>query len=443
MLTDTELRKLRPKEKSFKVADRDGLYVTISTTGTKSFRYDYRLNSRRETLTIGRYDDAAGAKNPRDPDALDFGMTVSLAEARSLLAVARRCVERGESPSRTKVEKRQEAAEALTFGGWAEKYFADKADPNNGARLADSTLAMRRSVYRRYLQGPFGKLKLDEISAPQLMTHCESIREKGAAAPAVQVREIVLLVYRFAIAKDKSLSVKNPAEAIRPSDIATFKARDRALTPTEIRRFLAALDTTATAATLRLALRFVMLTLVRKGEFVNATWKEVDFDAATWIIPKERMKTSKPHVVYLSSQAQDVLVTFKTCFSASQYLHPGRYDMDTPISNATLNRVIEVAVEAIRAKGEDFESFTVHDLRRTASSLLNEAGFNRDWIEKCLAHEEGSIRGVYNKAEYGEQRRVMLQAWADMIDAWSKGEGVKDIVRAAKIAAADVTMDLN
>lgn len=443
MLTDTELRKLRPNEKTFKVADRDGLYVTISTTGTKSFRYDYRLNGRRETLTIGRYDEAVGAKNPRETNLLDFGMTVSLAEARALLAVARRCVESGESPSRTKAEKRQEAADALTFGGWAEKYFADKADPNNGARLADSTLAMRRSVYRRYLQGQFGKLKLDEISPPQLMKHCESIREKGAAAPAVQVREIVLLVYRFAIAKDKSLTAKNPAEAIRPSDIATFKARDRALSPTEIRRFLAALDTTATAATLRLALRFVMLTLVRKGEFVNATWGEVDFDAATWTIPKERMKAGKPHVVYLSSQAQDVLVTFKTCFSASQYLHPGRYDMDTPISNATLNRVIEVAVKAIRAKGEEFESFTVHDLRRTASSLLNEAGFNRDWIEKCLAHEEGSIRGVYNKAEYGEQRRVMLQGWADMIDSWSRGEGVKEIIREAKIAAAEVTMELN
>ena len=199
MLTDIELRKLRPKEKTFKVADRDGMYVTVSTAGTKSFRYDYRLNGRRETLTIGRYDDTAGAKHPRDPAELDFGMTVSLAEARSLLTVARRCVERGESPSRTKVEKRQEAADSLTFGRWAEKYFADKADPNNGARLADSTLAMRRSVYKRYLEGPFGKLKLDEINPAQLMKHCESIREKGAAAPAVQVREIVLLVYRFAV----------------------------------------------------------------------------------------------------------------------------------------------------------------------------------------------------------------------------------------------------
>ena len=443
MITDTELRKLRPKEKAFKVADRDGMYVTVSTARTKSFRYDYRINGRRETLTIGRYDEVAGAKIQRNIDELEFGMSVSLVEARSLLAVARRCVERGESPSRTKVEKRQEAADALTFGRWADKYFADKADPKNAARLADSTLAMRRSVYKRYLEGQFGKLKLDEISPAQLMTHCKSIKEKGAAAPAVQVREIVLLVYRYAISQEKSLSIDNPAEKIRPSDIATFKARDRALEPSEVRRFLTALDTTATAATLRLALRFVMLTMVRKSEFVNATWDEVDFDNAKWIIPKERMKTGKPHVVYLSNQALDILVTFKTCFSASRYLHPGRYDMDTPISNATLNKVIDVAIDAIRKNGEDLESFTVHDLRRTASSLLNEAGFNRDWVEKCLAHEENSVRGIYNKAEYSEQRRVMLQAWADMIDAWHSGDSVREIVRGAKVAAAAVSMEMN
>lgn len=442
MLTDTELRKLRPKDKAFKIADRDGMYVSVSPAGTKSFRYDYRLNGRRETLTIGRYDESLGSKSSRESSELEFGLSVSLAEARALLAIARRSVEAGESPSRSKVEKRQEAADALTFSSWAERYFADKADPNNSARLADSTIGMRRSVYKRYLEGSFGKLKLDEIKPAQLMKHCESIREKGASAPAVQVREIVLLVYRFAAAKDKSFSSPNPAEAIRPSDIATFKARDRALSPSEIRKFLEALDTTATAATLRLALRFVMLTMVRKSEFINATWDEVDFENATWTISKERMKTGKSHVVYLSNQAQDILITFKTCFSTSNYLHPGRYDMNTPISNATLNRVIEVAVKSIKSQGEEFENFTVHDLRRTASSLLNEAGFNRDWIEKCLAHEEGNIRGIYNKAEYGEQRRVLLQAWADMIDAWCIGESVREIVRGAKISAANVALEI-
>lgn len=93
------------------------------------------------------------------------------------------------------------------------------------------------------------------------------------------------------------------------------------------------------------------------------------------------------------------------------------------MSNATLNRVAQIVVERSKAKGLPIESFSVHDLRRTGSTILNELGFNSDWIEKCLAHEDGrSSRGVYNKAEYAEQRRHMLQEWADMVDAWVAGE---------------------
>lgn len=443
MLTDTELKKLKATDKIFKVSDRDGMYVSVSTSGAKTFRYDYRINGRRETLTIGRYDEDLSSKATRELCDLEYGMSLTLAEARLLLADARRSVEKGDSPSRAKAEKRTLVSESLTFGSWADRYFADKSDPNNGAKLADSTLAMRRAIYKRDLLVPFGKLKLEEITPAALMALCEKVKARGAPAPAIQVREIVLLVFRFAHTKDKTLDLKNPAESIRPSDIATFKARDRALSPTEIREFFRALDETATAATLRLAVRFVLLTLVRKGEFIGGTWSEVDFEAATWTIPASRMKTKKPLAVYLSQQALDILVTFKTCFESSKYLHPSRYDLKLPISDATLNRVIDAAVKRIRADDIDFASFSVHDLRRTASSLLNEAGFNRDWIEKCLAHEESDVRSVYNKAEYGEQRRVMLQAWADMVDAWCKGESVRDIVRTARVAAADVAMEFN
>lgn len=442
MLTDTELKKLKPKGRVYKVADRDGMYVAISTSGTRAFRFDYRLNGRRETITIGRYDETLASRATREITALFYGMSLSLAEARLLLAEARRSVDQGKSPARSKAEKKTEISESLTFGRWAEKYFADKSDPTNRARLADSTLAMRRSVYKRYLEVPFGKLKLDEIKPKALMDHCLAVKEKGAAAPAVQVREIVLLVFRYAMSQDVSLEISNPAESIKPSAIATFKARDRALSPAEIKAFVPALESTSTTPTLRLAVRFVMLTMVRKSEFIEATWNEIDFDDSIWTIPKERMKAGKPHVIYLSQQALDILITFKTCFESSKFLHPSRYDMGLPISNATLNGVIDAAVKKIRDGGKEFADLSVHDLRRTASSLLNEAGFNRDWIEKCLAHEEGSVRGVYNKAEYGEQRRVLLQAWADMIDAWVKGEGVKEIVKNAKIAAADVSMNL-
>lgn len=442
MLTDTELKKLKQTEKTYKVADRDGMYVSVATSGTKSFRYDYRINGRRETLTIGRYDENLSSKIARGLEELEYGISLTLAEARMLLADARRSVEKGESPSRAKAEKRTQIAESLTFGSWAERYFTDKADPDNGARLADSTLAMRRSIYNRDLVGPFGKLKLEEITVAALMALCEKVKARGAPAPAIQVREIVLLVFRFAHTKDKSLDLKNPAESIKPSDIATFKPRERALSPAEIRQFFLALDETATSPTLRLAVKFVLLTMVRKGEFVGGTWTEVDFEAGTWTIPATRMKAKKPLVVYLSQQALDILVTFKTCFESSKYLHPSRYDLKLPISDATLNRVIDAAVKHTRAGGSELASFSVHDLRRTASSLLNEAGFNRDWIEKCLAHEESDVRSIYNKAEYGEQRRVMLQAWADMIDAWMKGESVRDIVRAAKISASEASIDL-
>lgn len=441
MLTDTELKKAKSTNgKACKFADRDGMYVTVSPSGAKSFRYDYRINGRRETLTLGRYDETLPGKTVRPLSELSYGIGLSLAEARLLLTTARRSVDLGESPARVKAEKRVQSAEALTFGGWADRYFADKADPNNSGKLADSTLTMRQSVYDRNLKEAFGKLKLDEITAAALMAQCMKIKARGAPAPAVQAREIVLLVYRFAQSQEKGVEIKNPAEAIKPSDIATFKPRDRALSPAEIRTFYSALDGTATAATLRLAVKFTLLTMVRKGEFIGATWDEIDFAEATWTIPKERMKAKRPLVVYLSQQALDILVTFKTCFAASKYLHPSRYDADEPISNATLNRVIEAAVKRTNDGGTEFASFSVHDLRRTGSSLLNEAGFNRDWIEKCLAHEEGDVRAVYNKAQYSEQRRVMLQAWADMIDNWVAGDSAREVIRLAKIAASDVAM---
>ena len=284
---------------------------------------------------------------------------------------------------------------------------------------------MRKSVYVRNLADAFGRLKLEEITPAMLLARCEKIKERGAPAPAIHAREIVLQVYRFVQAR--GLIIDNPAEAIRPSAIAKFKARDRALSPVEIHEFFGALEEIATLPTLRLAIKFMLLTLVRKSEFIGATWDEVDFGASTWTIPKERMKAGRPHSVYLSEQAVDILVAFKTCFGASSYLHPGRYETKVPISNATLNRVIDAAVKLIQDRGDEFEPFTVHDLRRTASTLLHEAGFNSDWIEKCLAHEQRGVRAVYNKAEYAEQRRTMLQAWADLVDGWIR-DGVTSAV---------------
>ena len=441
MLTDRELAKLKAQEKLYKLADRDGMYAAVLPSGTVSFRYDYRLNGRRETLAIGRYDAALASKPAREPETLEYGMDVSLREARTLLDRARRDVERGASPSRAKVEKRTAAAEALTFGGWAEGYFAHKADPKSGAeQLAESTLAFRRSTYRRVIEPELGKLRLDEVTPQRLKRLCDDAKEKRGPAVAIHVREVVQAVFRHA--QGSGQAVNNPAEAIRASTIATFEPRDRALSPAEIRIFLTALEQVATTPTLRLALKFVLLTGVRKGEFIGGRWTEVDFDSERWTIPAERMKAGKAHVIPLSDQALDILVALKSCFGSSDYLHPGRYDHDQPISNATLNRVIDAAVVRIRKSDPDFQTFGVHDLRRTFSTGLNRAKFDERWIEMSLAHvPRNRIAAIYNVNKYLSERKIMLQCWADMIDAWMRGESARDLIADAKRRAAEVHED--
>ena len=173
---------------------------------------------------------------------------------------------------------------------------------------------------------------------------------------------------------------------------------------------------------MKMALKLVLLTLVRKSEFTYATWAEIDFKKWTWTIPADRMKAGRAHVIYLPKQAQDLLVGLQMCAGGSEYLVPGRYNFRKPLSNAALNSLVNRTVEAINRDGEKIQDFTVHDLRRTASTLLHEADYPSDWIEKAQAHEQKGVRAVYNKAEYSRQRAYMLQQWADMVDAWIKGE---------------------
>ena len=397
MLTDTALRNLKPKAKPYKASDRDGMYVTVSPTGTVTFRYDYRLNGRRETLTIGRYGPAG----------------ISLAMAREKLLDAKRMVAQGNSPSLEKQRAKRRLTAAKTFGEVLKSWLAD-------ARKADSTRAMRKSIIDRDILPVFENRLLTEIHPDDLRALCNKVKARGAPATAVHVRDIVKQVFAFAILHGEK--VENPGDDVKASSIATFVPRDRSLTPTEIRLAFHQLESIAAYPTIRLALRLVLLTLVRKSELTGAVWDEVDFENATWTISKHRMKGRNPHVVYLSRQALDIFVALHTCAAGSKFVLPSRYEIHRCMSQATLNRITQLIGSRAKEAGLPLEPFTVHDLRRTGSTLLNEVGFNGDWIEKCLAHEDGrSSRSVYNKAEYAEQRRHMLQEWADMVYAWIDG----------------------
>ncbi|MFB0770901.1 MULTISPECIES: tyrosine-type recombinase/integrase [Proteus] len=395
MLTDTKLRSLKPQDKLYKVSDRDGLYVAVTKSGVISFRYDYRFNGRRETVTFGRYS-ADG---------------ITLAEARAELIEAKRLLSAGISPA----SKKRDGIESKKIGTVFKDYTVNFL---NDAQYADSTRAMKEAIIEKEIYPVFGKLQLEEITTPRLRALCEKIKDRGAKATALQVREIVGSVFTYAI--DRGYEITNPADAIKASSIGTFQARERAMSPKEIGILFRELENYSCYPTLKLAVKFVLLTLVRKSEFIHATWDEIDFKNRQWVIPKGRMKGRKEHVIYLSDQAMDILTGMKVCAMGSNYLMPGRYDIKKPLSNAALNNVIDGTVKRINEKGIEFEPVTVHDLRRTASTLLHEAGYNSDWIEKCLAHVQNGVRAVYNKAEYAEQRRKMLQEWADMVDEWIK-----------------------
>lgn len=396
MLTDTKLRNLKPREKLYKVVDRDGLYVAVSKTGAISFRYNYSLNGRQETLTIGRY--GAGG--------------ISLAEARERLNEAKKMIAAGKSPAKEKARYRARLKGAETFDAWANLWL-------RGYQMADSTRDMRRSVYNRELKKSFGNQKLVEITHEDLRSLTDSIVERGAPATAVHAREVVLNVYRWAI--ERGQKIENPAEMVRPATIARFEPRDRSLTPAEIGLMYQYMNRVGTSPQYRAAIKLLLLTLVRKSELSNATWDEINFSEALWTIPKERMKRRKPHLVFLSQQAMDIFIALKTFSGGSKFVLPSRYDSDAPMSSATLNRVLAFTYKAAQKDGKQLAKFGPHDLRRTASTLLHEAGYNTDWIEKCLAHEQKGVRAIYNKAEYREQRTEMLQDWANMIDEWTSG----------------------
>lgn len=403
MLTDAALKNLKPKSKAYKSTDRDGLYAYVSPGGAISFRYDYRFNGRRETLTLGRYGRGG----------------LSLAQARERLFEIKRTIADGVSPALEKQRAKRRLKEAHSFEHVAQRWM-------DTAPMADSTRNMRRSIFNREVLTQWRTRLLSEITPDDLRAHCKSIVDRGAPATAIHVRDIVKQIYGWAILHREKID--NPADGVGPASIATFRPRDRSLSPSEIRITLSLLGDVATLPTIRLGLKFILLSMVRKSELQDGTWDEVDFENAVWSIPKARMKRSRPHNVYLSTQMVDILIALKTCAGNSKYLLPSRYDADAPMSRATFNRVTTAIADRAKAQGLPLEPFTVHDLRRTASTLLHEMGFNSDWTEKCLAHEERSSRGVYNKAEFEMQRRHMAQQWSDAVEAWEQGRSFSPVL---------------
>lgn len=244
---------------------------------------------------------------------------------------AKKLVQAGISPAREKIRTKARDEAGGTFGEWAHKWL-------KGHKMADSTRDMRRSVYERDVQGRFAKLKLREIPGENVRAMANAIVERGAPATAIHAREIILLVFRYTIERDQK--VPNPAEEVAPSIIATFEPRERALSQTEIGLFYRYLEKVGTTPSIRAACKLLLLTLLRKGELTNAKWADVNFTEGMLTIPAAGMKARRPHIVFLSQQAIDLLTALKMFAGSSDHVFPSRYETHKPMSSATLNRVM-------------------------------------------------------------------------------------------------------
>jgi len=384
-LTDIALKALKPRDASYIVSDDRGLYVEVLPSGSIVWRYRYRLDGKREKLTLGKYP------------------ALTLKNARLKRDEAAHQVAMGESPAKKKQQEKVAGAEDATVADFAERFFKDIQSRDR------KDVTMPRRYLEKDILPHIGSKPVRDITAEDVRSVIWRKKEQGFDAAAGQVRGLLKRMFDYALTC--GLIRANPVMALPMRHVYRAAARDRALTPDEIRRFLRAMQTSNIRRQFKIAFQLILMTLVRKSELMLAQWTDMHLDEGEWHIPVENSKTGKPHIVYLSPQAQTLFKELKPLASSSVWVLPGRGTLAKPFANNALNQAQKVSLQ-----GQEIPAFTIHDLRRTASTLLHEQGWPSDVVEKALNHTIGGVRGVYNRAEYAEQRREMLQAWADYID---------------------------
>jgi integrase len=389
MLTDTQARQAKARSTPRKLADQGGLYLHVSVTGSKSWRYDYRLQGKRETLTIGKYPD------------------VTLADAREIHAEARRQVVKGVSPAKSK-QAEKEAAED-SFRAIAESWYGAFAPHRSSSWRVHTRHYLTRDLYPA-----IGNKPVRLITPADILAIMRRLEEVGTACTANFVRQTASRVFQHAI---RNLRAEyDPAQSLRGAVVMPRSKHRAALAAKDIPAFLLAVDAYPGKLATKVAVNLILLTMVRKAELIKATWDEVDFEAREWRIPGWRTKMKAPHIVPLSTQAVECFRELKQLACGSRYVLPHHGDLGRPMGLSTLNKMFARM---------GYGHVTVHGLRATASTLLNEQGFKPDVIERQLGHvERNRIRAAYNRAEYLEERRQMLQHWANYLDAVASGVAV-------------------
>jgi integrase len=405
-LSDLKIKAAKPGAKPYKLADGDGMYLLVTTTGGKLWRFDYRHGGKRKTMAMGGYPETSGPK------------------AREKLAVARKLLEQGIDPSAERKEAKRQAVagqEAATFEVIARAWMEQEHH-----KLAEVTANKNRWLFEAFLFPEIGGLPLAAVTPRVLLDALRKIEATGKHETARRAKIKAGQVFRWAILEGKAEA--DPTGALRGAVKRVKHKHHAAITdPAKIGQLLRDIDGFTGQPVTHAALKLAPLVFVRPGELRGAEWSEFDLDGAMWRIPGARMKMKVDHLVPLSSQAVVVLRELLTLTGHGRYVFPSLRGASRQMSENTLNI-------ALRSLGYDGDTMTGHGFRAMASSRLNEMGWNADAIERQLAHAESNeIRAAYSHgAKYLDERKRMMQAWADYLDGLRAGGSVVAIRRHAK-----------
>lgn len=389
-LNDRQIKNAKPAEKPFKLNDGKGLYLYINTSGGKLWRFDFSYNGKRKTLSIGKYP------------------TVSLVEARQAAENARRLLVSGQDPSEAKQqEKRERQAAALnTFEAIARRWHSD-----NLIRWKENHAARVLRYFETDVFPVIGEMPIQEIRVSDIKTVLDGVMTRGVNNTTEKIREWTGSIFDYAVMLE--VVETNPAYSLRKYIPAKQTDHRPALPREELTEFFRRLIRAEIEPQNRIALILNMLTFLRSTELRGGQWNEIDFDAAMWTVPAQRMKHEKtapkpPHAVPLADWTLELLAELKEITGNTPFLFPSRTKTDGFISDATIGRIIE----RMGYKGR----VTPHGFRSLASSVLNEQGFNPDAIERQLAHiENNKIRAAYNRADYLNERKEFMQWYSDFL----------------------------
>ena len=400
-LTATAIQKAKliTEGKPKKLTDGGGLYLLINQKG-KYWRYNFRFNGKFKTLALGVYPET------------------SLKEARMAHDVAHAKVAEGIDPSVQKQIQKviNKDLSENTFEAVGREWFAEFKDTWVESHSKRLIARLENDVF------PWlGTRAIHEIEPPEILECMRRVQARGALESAHRVKQVVGQVFRYAVAtgratRDQTADLKGALPSHRKKHFAAIKDKD------ELAVLLKAIDHYKGTFVVRCALQLSPLVMLRPGELRQAEWKEIDFETSTWTIPISRMKALKAtkeenettHIVPLSHQALKILKDIQPLTGRYQYVFTGARSRTRPLSDNAIRM-------ALRTMGFTNEQMTVHGFRATASTMLNEMGFNPDAIEAQLAHKDSNeIRAAYNRALYLDERREMLQSWADYLDELKK-----------------------